>query len=55
MMLACFLAFGFVAKMEMRGDGVLEQMDEEVADQDVQQRALAREVHEARVLPSAIC
>jgi len=36
--------FGFVAKMEVRGDGVLEEVDEEIADQHVQQRAFAGKV-----------
>ena len=45
-MLAGFLAaFFFVAKVEVWGDGVFEKVDEEIADQHVEESAFAGEVH----------
>ncbi len=43
--LAAFLAFFFVAEVEVRRDGVFEEVDEEIADQDVEKSAFAGQVY----------
>src|SRR5882724_1344187 len=43
-----FFVMGFLAEVKMRGDGVLEQMDQKIADQHKYQRLLAAEANRFR-------